>query len=170
MKINFNNQKLKQRLYIIMEIVPTTEQTEFIKKKVFKAITLNPDNTIFIVDIRSLTSSNSIHLSCKAQILLLKTDKAYSAIPTEYTNLVNVFSLVLTIELPKYTRINNHNIKLLNSKQLSYGPIYSLEPMKLEILKTCIKTNLAKSFKRPFKSYVDTLILFIWKINSSFCF
>lgn len=40
--------------------------------------------------------------------------------------------------------------------------------MKLEILKTYIKTNLAKGFIKLFKFLAGTLILFIKKRNDSF--
>ena len=39
-----------------------------------------------------------------------------------------------------------HAIELEKGKQPSFGLIYSLRPVELEILKTYIKTNLANSF------------------------
>lgn len=48
--------------------------------------------------------------------------------------------------LPKYTKINIYAINLKKSKQPLYGPIYSLELVELNTLKTYIKTNLAKDF------------------------
>ena len=49
-------------------------------------------------------------------------------------------------ELLKNTRINKHTIELEEGKQLFFGPIYSLEPIELKILKTYIETNLANGF------------------------
>lgn len=43
-------------------------------------------------------------------------------------------------------------IDLLNSKQLLYSSVYSLKLIKLEILKTYTKANLASSFIKSFKS------------------
>ena len=50
---------------------------------------------------------------------------------------------------------------MLDNKQLLYSLIYSLEPVKLETLKSYIKVNLASSFIRPSKFVADTLILFV---------
>lgn len=66
----------------------------------------------------------------------LKANEALTAILSKYVDLADAFSSDLVTELPKYTRINNHAIKLIDSKQPPYKPIYSLEPMELEILKT----------------------------------
>lgn len=59
-------------------------------------------------------------------------------------------------------------MELEEGKQLPYGPIYSLEPVELERLKVYIKTNLANSFIRPFKSPVEASILFDHKPSKSF--
>ena len=48
--------------------------------------------------------------------------------------------------LPEQTKINKHSIELEDGKQLPYGPIYSLGPVELEILKTYIKTNMVNCF------------------------
>ena len=69
--------------------------------------------------------------------------------------------------LPERTGSNEHAIKLENGKQPSYGPIYSLDRVELETLKTYIKTNLANSFIQPSKSPAGTPILFVCKPNGS---
>lgn len=56
--------------------------------------------------------------------------------------------------------MNNHAIKLEESKQPLFGSIYSLELIELEMLKTYIKINLANDFIRPFKSRAGAPILF----------
>ena len=40
----------------------------------------------------------------------------------------------LVAKLPKYTRINDHAIELVDDQQLLYGPIYSLGLIELETL------------------------------------
>ena len=72
-------------------------------------------------------------------------------------------------ELPKYTGMNNYAIKLEEDKQPLFGPIYSLEPVKLKTLKTYIKTNLVIGFIRPSKSLAEAPILFNQKPNRSIC-
>ena len=50
------------------------------------------------------------------------------------------------VEFLKNIRINELAIKLKKGKQLSFKSIYSLELVKLKILKIDIKTNLVNSF------------------------
>ena len=73
------------------------------------------------------------------------------------------------MELSENTGKNEHTIKLEEDKQLLFGPIYSLKPTKLEILKTYIKTNLANSFIWPSKSLIRALIFFNKKPDRRFC-
>ena len=64
----------------------------------------------------------------------------------EYFNYSYVFLIENAAELPENIKMNKHAIELEECKQPSFRPIYSLEPIKLEILKTYIKTNLANGF------------------------
>ena len=73
------------------------------------------------------------------------------------------------MKLLENTGIVRHAIKLQDSKQPPYGPIYSLEPVELEILKTYIKIHLKTGFIRSFKSSVGALILFDKKSDDSLC-
>lgn len=77
---------------------------------------------------------------------MLLPDKAPTEAFLMYFNYANVFSPNLAIELAEYTRINNHAIELKEDKQPPYDPIYSLGSMKLEKLKTYIKTHLKTRF------------------------
>ena len=88
-------------------------------------------------------------------------------IPDKYSDFTNVFSKEKALVLPKYTDINEYAIKLKDGKQPLYGPIYSLEPVELEILKTYIKTHLKIGFIRPFKSHPGAFILIDKKSDSS---
>ena len=72
-------------------------------------------------------------------------------------------------KLLENTGINEHAIKQEEDKQSLFKLIYSLGLIKLETLKTYIKTNLANSFIRPFKSPTGTLILFDRKPDGSLC-
>lgn len=71
--------------------------------------------------------------------------------------------------LPEQVNINEHAIKLEESKQPPYGPIYSLGLVELEMLKTYIKINLANGFIRPSKSPTGALILFVQKADGNLC-
>ena len=57
-------------------------------------------------------------------------------------NYADVFLFDLAMKLPKNTGINKQSIPLQEDKQSLYKPIHSLELVKLETLKTYIKTNL----------------------------
>ena len=72
-----------------------------------------------------------------------------------------------TAKLSENTKMNKHAIELEEGKQPLFGPIYSLGPVELEILKTYIKTNLANGFIRPSKSSVGALIVFNRKPDGS---
>lgn len=61
--------------------------------------------------------------------------------------------------------MNNHIIDLIKGHQPLNKPIYNLEPVKFEILKTYIKINLVNGFIRVSKSPIGTLIFFVKKRN-----
>ncbi len=103
----------------------------------------------------------------KAQIAHLKVDKVSIEISSGYTDFADVFSLKLTIKLSEHTDINNHVIKLVHDRQLSYDLIYNLGPIELKTLKAYIKNNLANSFIRLFKFLTRALILFDKKPDKS---
>ena len=86
--------------------------------------------------------------------------KALIKIPNKYVNFANIFSLDLVSKLQEHTGINNYAIKLVDSQQLPYQPIYSLELIKLKILKAYIEINLANRFIKLFKLPISTPILF----------
>ena len=110
----------------------------------------------------------TLHPSQAAQIAALKQDEAPTKVPSIYKDYADMFSVNLTMELPENTSINKYAIKLQDDKQLLYRPIYDLGPMKLETLKTYIKTHLKIGFIQPFKSLAGALILFDKKPDSSF--
>ena len=64
--------------------------------------------------------------------------------------------------------MNKYAIKLKKGLQPPFGPIYSLDPVELQTLKTYIETNLANRFIRPSKSPAGAPILFNRKPDRSF--
>ena len=98
---------------------------------------------------------------------MLKADEAPTTIPVEYSNYADVFSPEAAAELPKHTGMNYHAIELEEGKQPYYDPIYSLEPVELETLKTYIETNLKNGFIRPSKTPASVPILFDRKPDGS---
>lgn len=56
--------------------------------------------------------------------------------------------------------MNNYAIILIKDKKLSYDLVYSLELIKQEILKFCMKTYLKTELICLFKFFVDIFIIF----------
>ena len=85
--------------------------------------------------------------------------------PAKYSDFADVFSKESAEVLPERIGINEHAIKLEDGKQPPYGPIYSLNLVELETLKTYIKTNLANGFIQPSKSPAGAPILIVCKLD-----
>lgn len=124
----------------------------------------------FVVHVTALKVLEAvIHLVQVFLLAGLQQDKFFSKIPLDYTNYADVFSSDLPMKLSENIGINEHAIELIENKQPSYRPIYSLDPMELETLKAYIKTHLKTVFIRPLKSLVGTPVFFDKKPNGNFC-
>lgn len=73
----------------------------------------------------------------------------------------------LAIGLRENIGINKYAIKLVESKQSPYGPIYVFNPVKLKTLKAYIKTHQKIGFIQPLKSPPGASMFFNKKPNSS---
>ena len=146
-------------------------------KKEFAATALDPEYETYVVHITFLSSIPlaslgstplNVNPSLRPQISGLITKKAPTKVSAKYLDFADIFSLDLASELPKHRRINDHAIKLVDGcQQPSYGSIYSLGLVKLEILKAYIETNLANKFIKPSKSPIGVPILFDRKSDGS---
>ena len=103
----------------------------------------------------------------KAQIGALLFNKASTEVLVEYSDYSNVFLMEYVAKLPENTGMNEYTIKLKESKQPLFKPIYSLGPVELETLKIYIEINLANGFIRPSKSPAGAPILFDRKLDGS---
>ena len=173
--IDFFGWKLQWRIYIIKQTLPTTRRIELVSKKEFASTTLDPESETFVIHVASLSSTVSpisspfelnIYPFHRPQVSDLITKEALIKVPTNYLDFADVFSPDLASKLPKYIRINNYAIKLVDGQQLPHGSIYSL---KLVELKAYIETNLANRFTRPSKSPTNASILFERKLDGSLC-
>ena len=117
--------------------------------------------------VSSLELKMIIHPAKEAQLALLLAKKV--TVSTKYSDFANVFLEKLANIFSKRTRANKHAIKLEKGKHPPYEPIYSLRPVEFKTLKTYIEINLANGFIRTSKSPVGIPILFVRKLNSSFC-
>lgn len=136
-----------------------TYQFELIDQNKFAKATLEAIFKQFLAHISNLTAKIIINLVRKALIGLLLIEKI--TIPTEYLNLVDVFSKNRGEVSPKQTKANKYAIELEEGKDQLYRSIYSLEVVEFESLKPYIKTNLLNDLFRPSTSLPNALIKFV---------
>ena len=168
--VAFGERTLTWKSYITNKVLPTTKQVQLFNLQEFIIAALNADSKNFVVYIAIWEREEMpVYLEKQVQVGAFIFDEASTEVLVENSDYSDVFSAENAAELPENTRINEHAIKLEEGKQPPFGPIYSLDPVELEALKTYIKTNLANGFIRPSKSLTKALILFDWKPNGSFC-
>ncbi len=167
--VDFQVRDLYDSSYTTEDVFSTTRQVELIGKKEFAVAALDPEHKAFIVHIAALSvdSGDEVHPSRKAQIAHLKADEASTKVLSEYADFADVFSPKLVIEFPEHAGINDHAIELVDDWQPPYGPIYSLGPVELEILKVYFENNLARGFIKPSKSPTGASIFFGKKLDGS---
>lgn len=137
---------------------------ELIDKKKFASASLDRENNTFVIYVTPF--SINIYVSQEVLIAFIKMGEVIVFIKS--LNFADIFSFDSAAKLLEYIGINDYFINLIKGQQPPYGPIYSLGQMKLEILKTYIKTNLTNGFIRSAKLLAGVLILFICKKNGSF--
>ena len=171
--VDFSGWELQWRTYTTKKTVPTIRRVELVGKKKFAATTLIPEHKTYIVYVKLVNFNASpsfspldVHPFRRPQIFDLIGKEAPTKVLAKYLNFADVWFSDLTSKLPKHTRINDNAINPVNSQQPPYGPIYSLKPVKLKIMKAYIEINLANGFNRPSKSPANALILFDQKLNS----
>ena len=164
--VQFAKKELILKTYTTNKALSTTRRVKLIDQKKFIKAMLDEKIKVFVMYISSLGLRMTMHLAREAQLALLLAKKVN--VPAKYSDFANIFSKNSANILPKRTRVNEHAIELEEGKRLSYGPIYSLGPVKLKTLKTYIETNLANGFIKASKSPASTLILFVHKPNGNF--
>lgn len=91
-QINFHNQDLLQKIYIISLIFPIFKQIELIRKKKFVVAALNSKNEAFIVIIAFISLDLEVYQSCRVQISLLKSHETPISILSKYINVLEILS------------------------------------------------------------------------------
>ena len=172
--VDFLSQELRWRTYTTKKVLPTIRHVELVGKKEFTAATLDLKHETYVVYVASLSSaplvaSLDVYPLWRSHILGLIAKKAPTKVPVMYSDFADVFSPDLATKVPKHTKINTYAIDLEEDKQSPYGPIYSLGPIELEILKIYFKTNLVNGFICSLKSLFSAPILFDKKTDGSFC-
>lgn len=166
--IEFAGKKLLKRTDITSEVLRTVRRVKFINKKNFVKKILVEDVETFIVYMISWNLKwIMIDSSRKPQIDLLSTKEGIML--TKHANFAYLVLKQFVNLLSERKKIHEHVIKLVDSKQPPFKPIYSLNLVKLKILNSYIKTNLVNKFIQPSNSFTQALILFLWKAHSSLC-
>lgn len=114
-----------------------------INKYKFVKVTLDKNSEMFIIYIITLETSQLVilvHLFQRSLLAALQLDMTTTKNFSRYVDYADVFSSDLAIELLKNTNMNEHIIKLIESKQPSYKLTYSPSLVELETLKACIET------------------------------
>ena len=173
--MSFSEKTLTWRTYTTNKALPTTKQVQIIHKKDFVIAALDANSETFIVHVairkqKEMPVYFKRQAQIKAQVRALIFNKTLTEVLADYSNYSNVFLAEYAAELSENIRINEYTIKLQEDKQPPFGPIYSLELVELETLKTYIKTNLANGFIWPSKSSARAPILLNRKPDRSLCF
>ena len=126
---------------------------------------LDENSETFVIYVVCLNLASGIHPDRVAKIASLLTEEG--KIPDKYSDFADIFLEKKVLVLPERSKLSEHTIDLKDSKQLSYGLIYSLGPVELESLKTCIKTHLKTRFIQSSKSPASALILLSKKPDDS---
>lgn len=109
----------------------------------------------------------SIHQNKKTQIKASIANKALIKVLANYLDYANIFFRNLVIELPEYTRINNHVTNFVEKNKLRYSKIYSLQSVELKTLKTKIEFYINTKFIFSSNSLANATILFNEKQDGS---
>ena len=128
---------------------------------------MDKNTKIFVVYIALLISKITIYQAWKAQIALFIIKKVI--ILAKYTDFANLFLKKFAKVLSKSTGINEYFTKLVKSKKSPYRSIYSTGLVEFKIFKPYIDINLANGIIWPSKSFINSLIFFICKLNSKPC-
>ena len=149
--IQFAERKLIWKSYTAKKALPTTWRIKLINKKKFAKAPLDKNIEVFVVHVSFLSQESkiTIHPAQEAQIASLLAKEI--TVPAKYSDFADVFSKESAEVLPKRTKINEHAIKLEDSKQPPYRPIYSLGPIELETLKTYIEIKPGQQFHSTFE-------------------
>lgn len=112
-EIDFMGYYIYWKIYIFVEIFPTTRRVELIEKKRFTAAAFDLEDDVFIVYMAFICQNLDIHLLYRAQMALLKANEAVTCVSPKYADFANIVSKDLAAKQPEYSKINGHSINLI---------------------------------------------------------
>ena len=141
----------------------TTCRVNIIKLEDFAELAINKNANCFAIHVSQVMSANEPSMHQDRQDHIARANVARTVnLPSEYVKYFDIFSNSDTAELPSHEP-TDHVIDLIDEKQPSYGPIYSLNEVELNTLRGYIETNLANDFIRSSTSPTGSPILFVKK-------
>ena len=123
------------------------------------ASNMKEGNKVFAVSIQQIKEALNPELK-------LSEPDIKAILPSEYYNLIDIFSKKAVNELPPH-RPYNYKITLEGKQTLGYTPLYNILHKKLVAVKNYIKDNLQKGFIEASQSPVASSILFVQKKDGS---
>src|SRR5438045_9782090 len=90
-------------------------------------------------------------------------------LPSDYLDLVDVFSCKDSDELPPHHTID-HNIVLTQENTLSLSPLFRMSMAELQAIKQYLLDNLSKGFISPSQAPYASPVLFVSKADGSLQF
>ena len=139
--IAFSKGTLTWKSYINKKALPNTKRVQLVDPKKFVIAALDANSETFVLHVvvqeqeemalhpdrkAQVEVQNRAKIQDEVQVRALLFDEALTEVPTEYSDYSDVFLAKNAAELPENTGMNKHAIELEKSKQLSFGPIYSL--------------------------------------------
>ena len=141
----------------------TTCRVNIIEPEDFAELAINKDADCFAIHASQVVSANEPSMHQDRQDHIARANVARTVnLPPKYVEYFDVFSDSDAAKLSSHGSAN-HIIDLIDEKQSSYDPIYSLNEVELNTLRDYIEINLANDFIRSSTSSTKSLILFIKK-------
>ena len=122
-----------------------------------------PEAQLYFLNITQVIETNS---TTTDQPNAMTMDPDLSLIPEEYHEFADVFSKKEAEKLPPH-RPYDHRIPLEEGTTPPFGPIYSLTPEELKVVREYIETHLKKQFIRHSQSSCSSPILFTKKSDGT---
>ena len=130
------------------------------------AVLLRQGHQVYTMQMEQVSKINAMSTSTSDSQSTPSSDPGLDLIPLEYKEFHNVFSKETARQLPEH-RVYDHRIPLQEGAVPPFGPVYSLSPHELDVLREYIDDNLKKGYIRHSQSPCGAPILFVKKADGS---
>ena len=109
------------------------------------AVLLRQGHQVYTMQMEQVSKINAMSTSTSNSQSTPSSDPGLELIPPEYKEFHNVFSKETARQLPEH-RVYDHRILLQEGAVPPFGPVYSLSPHELDVLREYIDDNLKKGY------------------------